>query len=59
MNIRSRTLDGPDWILAAGLTHGLPSPTYGRGRTCAMSGCRTVLSRYNPTSRCSCHNELH
>jgi hypothetical protein len=59
MNIRIHTLEGSDGIPATGLTHGVPSLTYGRGRVCAMSGCRTVLSRYNPTSRCSCHDELH
>jgi hypothetical protein len=29
--------------------------TYRIGRICATSGCRTYLSRYNPTSRCSLH----
>jgi hypothetical protein len=29
--------------------------TYRPGRVCVESGCQTVLSIYNPTSRCSLH----
>jgi hypothetical protein len=29
--------------------------TYRPGRVCLESGCRTVLSIYNPASRCSLH----
>jgi hypothetical protein len=29
--------------------------TYRPGRICVESGCRTVLSIYNPSSRCSLH----
>ena len=37
------------------LVHGRPTPTYGRGRVCAASGCGTQLSLYNPKCRCSIH----
>jgi hypothetical protein len=52
-------IDGSEWISGSGLPHGMPSRTYRRGRICASSGCGTLLSRYNPTNRCSLHNELH
>lgn len=29
--------------------------TYGVGRHCAIEGCATVLSRYNPSSTCAMH----
>ena len=29
--------------------------TYGSGRICAADGCRTILSRYNPSSVCCLH----
>ena len=31
-------------------------PTYGTGRLCAIEGCQTVLSRYNPSAICSLHS---
>lgn len=52
-------IDGSEWISGSGLLHGAPARTYRRGRICATSGCGTLLSRYNPTNRCSLHNELH
>jgi hypothetical protein len=30
-------------------------PAFGRGRICAMPGCNTVLSTYNPELSCSLH----
>jgi hypothetical protein len=59
MNMSIVKVDGSEWISASSLLHGTPSRTYRRGRICASSGCGTLLSRYNPTSRCSLHNELH
>jgi hypothetical protein len=53
------TIDGSKWISGASLVHGAPSATYGRGRVCVAPGCGTLLSRYNPTDKCSIHNELH
>lgn len=32
-----------------------PQATYGEGRTCSARGCKTILSRYTPTDRCSVH----
>ena len=29
--------------------------TYPAGRTCAFNGCKTVLSRYNPSTFCAAH----
>jgi hypothetical protein len=29
--------------------------TYGHGRVCAVSGCGTLLSTYNPSSVCALH----
>jgi hypothetical protein len=40
------------------LIHGRASTTYGRGRICVTEGCRTRLSLYNPTARCSIHDHL-
>lgn len=31
--------------------------THPRGRVCAVEGCRTVLSMYNPADRCELHAE--
>jgi hypothetical protein len=31
--------------------------SFGTGRTCAVDGCSTPLSRYNPDDRCSAHDE--
>ena len=59
MNMSIVKLDGSKWISGSGLLHGTPSRAYRRGRICECSGCRTLLSRYKPTSRCSVHNELH
>jgi hypothetical protein len=30
--------------------------TYGAGRTCAVEGCGTVLSAYNPSRTCALHD---
>ena len=30
--------------------------TYGSGRVCAVEGCSTVLSRYNPSPICCLHS---
>jgi hypothetical protein len=35
-----------------------PVRTYGSGRTCAVAGCTTKLSRYNPSVYCSLHAKL-
>jgi hypothetical protein len=59
VNVNGRTTGGVEWISATRLVHGRPSPTYRRGRICAVLGCSTRLSRYNPGSRCSIHDELH
>lgn len=32
-----------------------PPRTFARGRVCAERGCGTVLSIYNPGSRCAIH----
>jgi hypothetical protein len=31
--------------------------SYGDGRTCAVPGCRTIVSRYNESDRCWQHAE--
>jgi hypothetical protein len=38
----------------------LPSPSskHGEDRTCAAEGCRTKLSKYNPSDRCWLHSEV-
>jgi len=59
MNMSIVKIDGSEWISGSGLLHGTPSRTYRRGRICATPDCGTLLSRYNPTHRCSLHNELH
>ena len=33
-------------------------PVYGRGRTCEVRGCRTILSTYNPSHFCSVHDPV-
>jgi hypothetical protein len=33
----------------------VPTPSFGLGRHCDAPGCSTVLSRYNPGTRCSVH----
>lgn len=33
----------------------LKAKTYGVGRVCAVEGCGTRLSSYNPSSRCAMH----
>ena len=36
--------------------HGaVPVRTFGYGRVCRAEGCRTVLSRYNPSDLCAVH----
>ena len=57
--MNKNTIDGFEWVNATRLTHGRPSHTYTQGRICAVPGCLTHLSRYNPTICCSIHNELH
>ena len=47
---------GNKWFVVTELTRGHPVPTYGQGRVCAVSGCRTRLSVYNPKARCSVHD---
>lgn len=37
---------------------GEAAPTYGRDRVCASSGCRTVLSVYNPAEFCWQHEPI-
>jgi len=32
---------------------------YATGRTCAVDGCRTILSTYNPSAYCSVHEPQH
>lgn len=32
-------------------------PNFGPGRTCAESGCTTILSIYNHSDRCSVHDD--
>lgn len=34
-----------------------PSRSFGVGRVCAEDECYTVLSRYNPKSKCSVHQQ--
>jgi hypothetical protein len=55
MRTRRNSLDGIEWVGASRLVSGDPLHTYRLGRICATSVCRTYLSRYNPTSRCSIH----
>lgn len=31
---------------------------YARGRVCALEGCETVLSSYNPAARCCLHEHV-
>ena len=33
-----------------------PAKTYGAARTCAVPGCGTLLSRYNPSELCCLHH---
>jgi hypothetical protein len=54
MSIHKSTELGP--IGVTEIVRGRPSPTFGRGRICAAAGCRTHLSIYNPTTRCSLHD---
>ncbi len=35
-----------------------PSRSHGEGRVCAAEGCRTELSRYNPSMRCWQHADV-
>ncbi len=35
-----------------------PSPDHGQGRVCAVPGCATRLSRYNPKRNCWLHTEI-
>jgi hypothetical protein len=32
---------------------------YARGRRCAIDGCATILSTYNPSSCCALHEQQH
>jgi hypothetical protein len=56
MSMFRNTKHGSQWVSGTELIHGRPSPTFGRGRLCAASGCRTHLSAYNPDNCCSLHN---
>jgi hypothetical protein len=46
-------------VLATGLIYGKPSRRFPSGRVCSRTGCGTRLSRYNPSTTCSLHEELH
>jgi len=60
MSMYKNTERGPIWVTGTEVVRGRPSPTFGRGRICAASGCKTHLSIYNPTTRCSLHDHpLH
>ena len=48
-----------DSISATPLIYGARARTFQRGRVCGTPGCSTVLSRYNPTKRCSLHGTRH
>jgi hypothetical protein len=51
-------MEGLGWARGIEAVYGRSSSTYRKGRVCSRSGCRTHLSRYNPTERCSIHDEL-
>ncbi|HEX3840344.1 MAG TPA: hypothetical protein VHU85_06110 [Acidimicrobiales bacterium] len=51
-------MEGFGWVRGVEAVYGRPTPTYRKGRVCSRSGCGTHLSRYNPTERCSIHDEL-
>jgi hypothetical protein len=51
-------MEGYGWVRGIEMVSGRPSPTYRQGRICSHSGCGTHLSRYNPNSHCSIHDEL-
>lgn len=55
IQMRRDSIDGFQWVSASRLIFGEPPCTYGKGRICATEGCRTRLSRYNPTKHCSIH----
>lgn len=57
--ISRNTIDGFEGVSGIEAVHGRPSPTYRPRRICTASGCGTHLSRYNPSSQCSIHHELH
>ena len=57
--ISRNTIDGFEGVSGIEAVHGRPSPTYRLGRICSSSGCGTYLSRYNASSQCSIHKELH
>jgi hypothetical protein len=50
---------GGTTVLASGLIYGKPSREFLSGRVCNQAGCGTLLSRYNPASTCSVHEQLH
>jgi hypothetical protein len=56
--IHDDKIEGFGWARGIETVYGRPSTTYRRGRICSRSGCGTHLSRYNPTTRCSIHDEL-
>jgi hypothetical protein len=56
VSLYKNTEPGPIRVTGTEIVRGRPSPTFGRGRTCAAPGCRTHLSIYNPTTRCSVHD---
>jgi hypothetical protein len=53
--MRRDSIDGVQWVSESRVASGDPLRTYGVGRICATEGCRTRLSKYNPTTRCSIH----
>jgi hypothetical protein len=53
--MRSDSIDGFQWVSGSRVIFGEPPCTYGKGRICSTEGCRTRLSRYNPTKHCSIH----
>lgn len=40
---------------SARLERGTPAPQQRAGRRCAVPGCDTLLSRYNPSETCARH----
>jgi hypothetical protein len=58
MGMNSNYIYALEAVRVTELTHGRPTRTYGRGRVCAASGCRTHLSIYNPNHRCAIHDPV-
>jgi hypothetical protein len=53
--MRRDSIDGVQRVIASRVTTGERLRTYVEGRIRAPEGCRTRLSRYNPSTRCSIH----